>query len=429
MKHRYLWSGLAREEGSALALAFGVLLVLAITTAGLMTLATSNFRSATHTRAWESAVLAAEGGIDEALARLNNGSDPNNPTLLASTTTTIGAATVGYSGSYESVYRRWTVTSTATLPAPNGGSSPVSRTVRQTLQVRSGPATAAANPAWGYIYADGTTGCTTLNSGVRIKQPVYVRNSLCLNNNVLIHAVAGSVQVGGANGITMNGSAAIGVADDGVTPQALPELYVASQGCRFASNPYSWPCSGAAPPAGQRVLASSQSVTLTGVTKPPIDLVARYYDAAPGPAYPCGAGSFGLASNFFENNAVVNDRSAGTRYLLPTSDYSCVVPGLGSLSWDYNPVGPGTLTIDGTVFIDGDVFFNNSRLVDVAGSGTIYASGNVRLESNAQICGKWDSGASTCDWATWTPGDGALFLVAGHSGSSTTMTLDSGVRF
>jgi hypothetical protein len=177
------------------------------------------------------------------------------------------------------------------------------------------------------------------------------------------------------------------------------------------------------------VLATNQYDALTPISKPPIDLTARYYDSAPGPAYPCGAGSYGLAANFFETNTVVNDVSAGDRSLLPNSDYACIVPGLGSLVWDYNPTGPGTLTIEGTVFIDGNALFDNFQLVDVQGSGTIYASGNVRFLSGVNVCGKWDVAASTCDWATWSPDDGLLFVVAAQRGAGTTLNLDANVRF
>jgi Tfp pilus assembly protein PilV len=416
------------EQGIALTMAVLIMTVLVISVVAVISYSTSNYSSSNRARVDEATLFAAEAGLDEALSRLNEAIDPHVSTLLLPTTTTIEGSTVNYSGTFDGVTNQWTVTSSATTPSPVGGTAPLVRTITQGLQVSPAPGTVAENPAWGYLYADSPLGCTTLNSGVRIKQPVYVKNDLCLANNVKIHASAGTVQVGGPNGITMNGSAVIGVAPDDTTIQPLPTLKVARPGCRSGSNPYSWPCSGAAPPAGQRVNATNQYPSIDAISKPPIDLAARYADASPGPLDFCDNASPGIPTNFFETNAVVNDRSAGDRNIMPNFDYTCTTTA-GTLAWDYQASGPGTLTIDGTIFIDGNILISPSTRGVYQGKGTIYVSGTITLNSSVQICGKWDAATSTCDWSTWDPEQNLLFLVAGHPTAAPAISLTATNRF
>ena len=415
------------ERGLALVLSVLSLAVLAVGVAALITFSSSNLGASSRSNASEAALFAAESGFAEALARLNNAPDPRIGTLLPTTTTTVGAASVTYSGTYDSATMTWTITSTATKPSTVGGTSPVSRTVVQHFQVTPDTALVVDNPAWNYLYADRPDGCTSLNSSVQIKQPLYVKNSLRLNSSVKVFSSAGTVQVGGGQGITMNGSSMMGVAADGSTPEALPMLKVASLGCRYSTQAYAWPCNPAAPSAGQRVLAATQVNAIDPVSKPPIDLAARYLDASPGPMNPCGPGSFGLAANFFDTNTTL-DKSAGNRNLMPVSSYDCVTP-TGRLRWQAG--NPGTLTIQGTIFIDGNIFMNGSQMGVVSGRGTIYLSGQVRLDSSVQICGKWHAPTTSCDWSTWDPETNLLLFVGGSYGGSPAVSIDlaSSVRF
>ena len=418
----------ADERGIALVLAVVVLAVMAMGVTTVITFATSNLSTSSRANSSEAALFAAEGGVADALARLNTAADPRVGTLLPSTTITVGEATVTYSGAYDAPTGRWTITSTATQPSRVGATAPVSRTIVDQAAVSSDVATVASNPAWNYLYADRPDGCTTLNTGVQVRQPMYVRNSLCLSNNVKIFSAAGTLQVGGSAGITVNGSAMIGVAANGTLQEALPVLKVASQGCRFSNQAYSWPCKAANPNVGQRVSAATQTNALDPVSKPTIDLAARYNDASPGPKNPCGPGSFGLAANFFDSNTVPLDKTTPTRDLFPVSSYDCITP-TGRLKWQ--PGNPGTLAISGTILIDGSITTTSGKRVVVSGRGTIYASGSVSFASNVRICGMWDVVAGTCDWDDWDPEQNMLILVgASHNNlPSTSINLPSTNHF
>jgi hypothetical protein len=90
--------------------------------------------------------------------------------------------------------------------------------------------------------------------------------------------------------------------------------------------------------------------------------------------------------------------------------YDCrVVDGMGAtvgrLSW--SPGSPGTLTIAGTIFFDGNIHV--AQDATYSGRATIYTSGTVTLDLNAELCG-----VAACD-ATWSPDTNLLLFAAGSS--------------
>jgi hypothetical protein len=270
------------------------------------------------------------------------------------------------------------------------------------MAVAAPTATVADNPAWGYLYSDSPTGCMTIQSSVQIGQKLYVNGDLCLDGSAQILAEAGEVSVGGE--ITINSSAWIGQS------AALPVLNMGSTsaGCKYGSyvspggpTGYAYPCD-----SSHHVNATTKNHTVPNVTKPPIDLAARYADASPGPSHPCTTQSG--TPPVFDNNTTMDNTS-------PSADiiglaYSCSTSS-GSISWV--PGSPGTLTIDGTIFFDGDIVVAGSERARVVGRGTIYTSGQVRLDSSVHICSVFSGADCNFSVGAWDPDVSMLTLVAG----------------
>lgn len=409
-------------------MALGFMLVISIALITVLEFSGANQRTSNRSKSDRVALAVAEAGLNHAEAVLANSSTPTSSSALPSSCGTQIPAEGGtfcYWGSLSG--STWTVNARSTVPNPSGG-APLTHDVSQQLTVSVPTATTADNPAWKYVYSDSPTGCTEINSSVQMRQPIYVKNDLCLNSSVKILAEAGEVNVGGK--LTTNSSVEVGTSS-----APMPDLRVGGAGCKYGAyggSGYSWPCT-----SGHRVWATSQSQTLPAVSKPPVDLAYWYANAKPGPATGngCGAGSTGTPPAF-DSDGTLNNAPLGAANLMPGSPYDCIVTSgattVGRLKWQ--PGSPGTLTIAGTIFLDRDITLNASQLAVVSGRGTIYSSGKIWLDSSVQICGVWKSSTSTCDWDTWDPDVTMLTFVSGsgYSGLPSDtygIELSSSVRF
>jgi Tfp pilus assembly protein PilX len=403
------------ERGIALPMALGIMMVLSIALVTVLELSSSGQRSSNISKAKQVALAIAEAGLSEAHTVLANAADPTSSSALpASCNTppypdvTAEGGTACYWGSLAG--STWTISAKSTVRNPSGGAD-ITHVVSEQVAVSTQPATTANNPAWNYLYSDSPTGCMILQSSVRIKQKVYVKNDLCLGSSAQITSEAGEVSVGGE--ITVDSSAWIGF----VTPLPTLNLGSTSAGCRYGAfdsqgNPigggsYSYPCTVLA----HRVNATTQNHTIPNVTKPSVDLAARYADAKPGPAYPCTS-STGVPPTF-DNNSLM-DNTSPTVNLIGAA-YSCSVTGGGSIRWV--PGDPGTLTVDGTIFFDGDIVMVGSTRARVIGRGTVYTSGRVVMDSSIRLCGAFTGGDCNFSAGVWDPDVNLLTLVAG-SGTS-----------
>jgi hypothetical protein len=400
------------DEGVALIVVLGVLLVLSILAAAVLHYAADNSRGATYSGADAAALTLAEAGLNDALSTLASAPDPTASTALPGAATprveVLAGGTVSWSGSLPVGSTVWTITSAATVANPTGG-SPVARTVSEQVQVP----VVADNPAWGYLYMDNPAGCLALSSSVQVSEPLYIRGNLCLSSSARVLASASPTTVVG----TIDTTSTAGVGSSGAP---LAQLHV-GRGCRFGgSGAYAIPCGPA-----QQVYTSAQD-TLTGtVTKPPLNLGYWYAHATPGPQNPCSTGTFPPR---FDNDGALNG-SLGNVDLFPASGYDCrVVAGgttIGRISWS-----PATksLVVTGVIFVDGNILEGGATRVTYTGRGTIYASGTIQLTSAVQVCAVRSGGG--CDFATgaWDPETSLLVLVAGFSGTSS-VSISSNAMF
>ena len=397
----------AGEQGQALPLVLGLMLIIGISVVTVLALSSASSRDARRENSGNVALSVAEAGVANAISQLSNAARPLDPSVLPSSGSpqvdSVSGGTVSWYGSLSG--DTWTVTATSSVPNPAGGGA-LSRTVTVNARVGS----TAMNPAWSAIYSDDPSSCLTLGSSVQVTEPLYVRGSLCTDNSA---RVTGSpVQVEGT--IQTTGSSSIGAVG---TP--IGELHVAG-GCRYGtSGSFVTPCT-----AAEQVYAASQDSIPVGVRKPPIDLSFWYANAKPGPVQSCSSGSF---PGGFDTDTTLN-RSRADVDLFGSTNYDCSVTvggtQVGRIAWTTG--NPGSFVIDGTVFFDGNIDMSSSKKVLYSGRGTIYASGYVALAGSMQVCGAW---STACDFTSWAPATNMLVLVAGSSTDSPAFSVSQSAQF
>jgi hypothetical protein len=409
---------LLSEGGFTLVVALGASVALAATAATTLVYTAQNYGDASLSKADQTALSLAEGGLNNALSILGQASDPTDASVLPpesnpTVDTSYDTGTVSWWGSYDSSSSTWTVTGRGVVRNPTGG-LPITHTVSEHLLVSSPTPSVADNPAWGYIYSFDPSGCLTLNSSVKISEPLYVAGDLCLNNSSQVTATASPAYVTGK--IQTTSSASVGTSGS-----PLANLYVGN-GCRYGTTgSYVAPCTPT-----QHVYATTQSTTVPTIAKPPIDLAYWYANAAPGPNQGCSTGTF---PGGFDTDSTMN-RSLANVNLFTTTAYDCkVVSGgqtVGEISWD-----PGTKAffIDGTVFVDGSIVMSGSQQATYTGRGTIYASGTINLAGSLQFCAVRNAGS--CDFSTgaWNPQTTLLALVSGSTTDTPDVTLGQSMMY
>jgi Tfp pilus assembly protein PilX len=390
------------ESGVTLVMAVLIMSILMLTGSTLIAYASSNNRHAEYSSDDTIALNVAEAGMNYARSILWNASDPTQASAVPSGSLSLSGGTAGYSGTYNSATKVWTLTGTGTYTNPTG-SAAITRTVSSDVQVVTGT---GASPAWSYNFSDAQSGCLSIANNASFSAPLYVRGNLCVSNNA--HFTGSSLNVGGTLTVGNNGSV-------GSSGTPIPSVNVAG-GCAGGSpNPHAC-VSGAA----DSVYATGGVITqnATTLTKPTVDLAYWYQNASPGPLNACTTGSMpgGFDSGASGTAVPPNpDRSRAAFDLTPSTAYTCRTS-TGELSW--TPGSPGTLVINGTIFFDGNISMSNNANAIYQGRATIYASGTVTLSNNAKLCG-----ISGCT-ASWDTNSNYLVFVVGAP-SGTTFTISN----
>src|SRR2546421_4701411 len=200
------------EQGFALALALGVLVVLGIMIVTIIDYTTSNQRTAYYSKSKVTAFDAADAGMNNALSILNNPTQNSlDPDILPSCalaqaswkTNLYDNATSYWCGDLDRAAAQWTLKAVGSLKNPTGSAQTgkVTRTLSAKVSVVPTYTQPLNNPAWNYIYATHTgSACDeTLNNNVGGGSWMYILGNLCLNNNVGISStkliVAGNLDV------------------------------------------------------------------------------------------------------------------------------------------------------------------------------------------------------------------------------------------
>jgi Tfp pilus assembly protein PilX len=398
---------LAQEQGIALVMALGTLIVLTISTIAVITYTSSNSRTARYQGARVNAYSLAEAGINEALSVLNQ--PTNNPMgtgLLAARTSTYSGGEASWSGTLNQDTATWTITSTGSARNPSGASQ-AKKTLTVNVRISPTVTTKLANPAWNYIYSfkanDGnpSTCEMTIRNSVNLATPLYVEGDLCIQQTAQITQ--------GPHGTTLVARGRLSLANSnqnwvGTSGAPVTSAYIGN-GCALQSNPIHNPCSSA-----DNVFASTIGTTPPNpITPPTVNWDGWYNAAAPGPKFGCVAARSSASSTWptFDNDTTRNKSVTTAWNLTPATAYDCWTSG-GELKWD---PPTKTLTVNGTAFIDGSAYIDNGYVNAYSGTGTLYLTGTFLLK-NAKLCALVLANGSGCDTANWDPNQKALVIAA-----------------
>jgi Tfp pilus assembly protein PilX len=382
------------ERGLALPYALAVTMVLSALAAGIFSYTTMNQGAAKRQAADQRAYGLAETGLSYALSTLQNSAPPYTsvPALSGSgTTVALTGGSTRYWGSLSG--NVWTLHSSGTVYNPTGPTS--ANVVRNvSLQAQIATTTTGDTRPYDYVFVDQPTGCFTLGNSVTVETPLYVRGDLCLTNNSLVSAPAvhilGNVNVNSPQASV--GSSGTPIPDFSISGSCYREGALTA--CSASST--------------SRVWASAYGTSPPNITKPTIDLPYWYANANLGPLSPCATFPGG-----FDNDTTLNV-SRGNVDLTPATAYDCVKTDasgnvVGRLTWvpGATPSKPGKLTVAGVIYIDGNLTWSNLSIIEYDGRGTIYASGKLTIQNQADLCG-----VQACD-ATWVPSSDFLTFVVG----------------
>jgi Tfp pilus assembly protein PilX len=317
-----------RQEGTALVMVMGIIVVLTISGTTLMVYSSQNTRSSARSKVDETSFSLSEAALNNAMAVLSN---PTNnaldPDVLPSTEATASSVayengTAKWYGTLDRANAVWTVTGLGVYNNPTSGSAQVTRRLTARVPVTPTYTQPLNNPVWNYLYS-GHTGSTcdqTLNNNINGSSRMYVAGNLCLSPNVQL---AQSVVIVGAN-MDLSNNAAVGA---NTNMSTRVETYVGGN-CRYGGN--TWvACTGNQD--ANHIYSKLSNGTTTSVNHtPPVvppptaDYATWYENAIPGPSQSCTTSS-GTPPTF-DNNYPSRDNSVGTVFdLTPSTSYMCRV--------------------------------------------------------------------------------------------------------
>jgi hypothetical protein len=418
----------------ALVLALGVMAVLTATAATLFSYTTTNSRTASYSDRKQKAYVAAEAGLNSAVAMLggstNNALDPcllHPPTNPSGTTctshtpfqATYDGGTVTWYGTLDQTQQLWTVSSTASFPNPTGPSAaPVTRTLHASVPITANQNDPSNTAIWNYIISTKTSNSTTcdvtLANTVQIDEPLYVQGNLCMNNSAQVLQPSTTTPVKLivlGKLILMSPQTSVGA-----STQPIHEANVGG-GCGALVTLSSHACT-----AADKVFASTLLNTASAISLPVVDDANAYLSAKPGPRNPCSVTS-GTAPTW-DNDSTLDltnhpNGSVPTAFnLTPGANYTCEATDgsgniVGQLDWNNTTK---TLTIKGKMYIDGSVYSDNGAVNLYSGSATLYLSGTFSITNSTKFCGS--TAGTACSFSSWTPNSNMLVVVAhGNNGS------------
>src|SRR6476659_11000818 len=339
------------EQGIALVMALGMLVVCAIMVVAVTDYTSTNQRTTFYSKTRMTAFDAADAGMNDALAVLNlpsnNALDPDilpkchtanpdtttpgatNPTWFSSPTNftsqatwsvqTYGNATSYWCGDLDRYGAQWFLWSVGSLKNPTSPTAGnVTKRLSSLVTVVPTLTQPLNNPVWNYLYA-GHTGSACdqrLNNNISGASRMYVAGNLCLSPNV--NLAQSTVIVGGNLDISNN--AAVGASTNMST---RVETYVGGS-CRYAVG--SWvACSGNQD--ANHVYSKLSNGTTVGVNHtapviapPAADFATWYENSIPGPSQTCTTSS-GTVPTFDTNYPSRDNSVSAVADLTPSSSF------------------------------------------------------------------------------------------------------------
>lgn len=422
------------EEGVALVMALALMLVLAITTAGILTAGTTNQQATYVSNQQRQAFAIAQEGLAYAEGCLYAAASTHTqPPCLSSTSVPnepVGSGT--YYASVAADGTTWTMYGTGTVGS-------ITRTVHAQALV-PGPVTVTQSGVWNYVYADaaGTSCATTVNGSVTISVPIMVRGDLCLSGSLNYTGV--QLEVGG--NLSVTGSAKVGTTSKPVTTIRVGLTPSSTNTCSFGNNaiyaPGAGNCDGKHLPLYATTVSegvdvqpsmpcigqpSSLDPTCTGTYDGTwLTLKSAYATQAALPKSGCPA-------NLFDNDSTLNNSDTSiTSVMLGSTAYDCKIgssatPCLSSQNVCEIKWTPSTssLAVSGSFYFDGSLTISGTVLY--TGQASFYFTGGVNTTGSPSFCGASGTfGGANCT-TSWNPDADGIVMIAGCWANSTGSTL------
>ncbi len=373
------------DDGIALVMALGIMIVLTISTVAMISYTSASSRSSNISRSRVTAQALAESGIGTANSIITSAANASLPTLLGCAASgnnsalpcaDLSVSEPGGTAFFHGFYQQgsgnsgsWTITAYGDVRNPTGGAD-LRKAVTATVSIIGG-GTQNNISIWNYVYSTAPqgSGCEVDLSGTQvvIDIPLYVTGDLCLSgtqSKILENTATGGqpvdVRVGGT--VSYIGTqTTVGLSNAKLTSG------LASGGCITNSNLTAHPCTTA-----DNWFVQTTDTPITA-SPPTIDLNYWYTNASPGPKSPCGASTPSpvLPASTFDGDATMNGTTP-TFDLTPASNYNCVTS-TGTLSWNHSTK---ILTVAGTMFFDGNVTSTDTSAM-YHGLATIYVNGTL----------------------------------------------------
>lgn len=442
---RKIAARLRDEQGMALLLALGMLIVLSISAATLIAFSSSNSRSTGLQNSDGLAYNYAEGALNSALAVLNYW-DSGTMTNNASDATLLGCNAAGTSctprtipfdkghgefyGTYSATQSKWTITASGFAKNASGAAD-ITKRIVATVPVTWSNTQPANASAWNYIYSTRVpgAGCEVdiTTDKVEIEAPLYVTGDLCLSGKDTkikekdigqLDAQPIDVRVGGK--VVFSGDhSQIGEESHLVTSAAV------QGGCSASINTAGTNCTTstwAPPPSNNKHYYVETTQTFESITQPTADFDAFYASAKPGPNADCvsAANPSNLAGSVFDSDSTMNGTSPQFD-LTGSNSYQCKAYDangflVGQLSWDK---ASHVLTIQGVIFFDGPVTATDDDAT-YQGSASMYINGPFTMSGDKdQLCAV---GNHDCKFDQWNPNTEMLILISNYNGNAINFT-------
>jgi hypothetical protein len=410
---------LRSETGSTLVFALWVIVILSLTTAGVITASVNNQATTASSSNAKQAFALAETALSYAEGMLYTAAA--NHTTPPGGAQDIPAQPGGGSGQYWASVAgdgtTWTMYGSATV----GG---VSRLVHAQAIVPS-PVTVSQTGVWNYLYADagGSACATSINGNVTISVPIMVRGDLCLSGS--LDYTGATLTVGG--NLSLGGSAKIGSSHTPITSVYVGLDSSSTSTCQSVT-PGTGACDGAHNPIYANTVTRGASVT------PEMPCIGQPSSWDPGctdthdgtwdvlhTAYntQASATKTGCPANLLDNDSTLNNSDGSiSSVMFGGTAYDCKIGTDNEIKW---VPSTHTLTVKGQIYFDGSL--NISGTVYYTGQASLYFTGSVGTTGSPSFCGVSGTVGGTSCTSAWNPDVDGIIMVAGCWANSTGTSL------
>jgi len=394
------------EDGIALILALATMMVLAITTTGILVAGTANQRTAFVSDQAREAFAIAQESLAYAEGMVYG--DAANGVTPPHGAQTLPNQPVGSGTYYASTGdgTTWNLTGTGTV----GG---VTRTVTAQATPPSST-TVTESGVWNYIYSNtsASPNCTTdtwdtLAGGTTVTVPILTRAGFCIVGGSKFQNPASgaspTLNVGG--NLVLLGGGKIGASSGSKVAGVEVAGSPSSTACENQSNPTT-PGTGVCDGTHNDLWATTVGTTLAVQPAwPTVDFAGAYTAQAALPQSGCPA-------NLFDNDSTMNKSDASiVSVLFGGTSYDCKLgsaakPCLSTqnvceLKWT---ASTKTLAMTGRFYFDGSINVSSTK-IQYTGQASLYFTGSVEFSGGSQFCG-----IANCT-TSWNPDvNGAIFV-------------------